>query len=104
MHNAQGNQRVSARVPSKVYEALAQAASLTGSTFNQFIVQSAYANSQEVIVKERFIKMTARSATVFFDTLKQPPAPNKKLRSKESHAPSCWWRLTIPAKSLVFSL
>jgi uncharacterized protein (DUF1778 family) len=81
MRDAQGNQRVSARVPAKVYEALAQAAGLTGSTLNQFIVQSAYAKAQEVIEKERFIKMTARSAAVFFDTLEQPPAPAKKLRS-----------------------
>jgi uncharacterized protein (DUF1778 family) len=81
MRDAQGNQRVSARVPSKVYDALAQAAGLTGSTLNQFIVQSAYAKAQEVIEKERFIKMTARSASVFFDTLEKPPAPNKKLRS-----------------------
>jgi uncharacterized protein (DUF1778 family) len=81
MRDAQGNQRVSARVPAKVYDALAQAAGLTGSTLNQFIVQSAYAKAQEVIEKERFIKMTARSAAVFFDTLEQPPAPNKKLKS-----------------------
>ena len=78
---AEGNQRVSARVSSKVYDALAQAADLTGSTLNQFIVQSAYAKAQEVIEKERFIKMTARSAAMFFDTLEQPPPPNKKLRS-----------------------
>jgi len=81
MRDAQGNQRVSARVPSKVYDALAQAAGLTGSTLNQFIVQSAYAKAQEVIEKERFIKMTARSAAVFFDTLEKPPAPNKRLKS-----------------------
>jgi len=78
---AEGNQRVSARVSSKVYDALAQAADLTGSTLNQFIVQSAYAKAQEVIEKERFIKMTKRSAAMFFDTLEQPPPPNKKLRS-----------------------
>ncbi len=81
MRAAQGNQRVSARVSPKVYDALAQAADLTGSTLNQFLVQSAYEKAQEVIEKERFIKMTAKSAAVFFDTLEQPPAPNKKLRS-----------------------
>ena len=81
MRAAQGNQRVSARVSPKVYDALAQAADLTGSTLNQFLVQSAYEKAQEVIEKERVIKMTAKSAAVFFDTLEQPPAPNKKLRS-----------------------
>ncbi len=70
----------SARVSAKVYDALAQAAELTGATLNQFLVQSAYEKAQEVLEKERFIKLTARSASVFFDALEQPP-PNKKLRS-----------------------
>jgi uncharacterized protein (DUF1778 family) len=77
---ATDNQRVSARVSSKVYDALAQAAELTGATLNQFLVQSAYEKAQEVIEKERFIKMTVRSASAFFDALEQPPPPNKKLR------------------------
>ena len=68
MRAAQGNQRVSARVSPKVYDALAQAADLTGSTLNQFLVQSAYEKAQEVIEKERVIKMTAKSAAVFFDS------------------------------------
>ena len=78
---ATDNQRVSARVSAKVYDALSQAAELTGATLNQFLVQSAYEKAQEVIEKERFIKLTARSASVFFDALEQPPPPNKKLRS-----------------------
>lgn len=81
MRVEEGNQRVSARVSSKVYDAIAQAANLTGSTLNQFLVQSAYERAQAVIEKERFIKMTAKSATVFFDALEQPPTPNKKLKS-----------------------
>jgi uncharacterized protein (DUF1778 family) len=81
MRAAQDNQRVSARVSSKVYDALAQAADPTGATLNQFLVQSAYEKAQQVIEKERFIKMTARSASLFFDAIEQPPPPNKKLRS-----------------------
>lgn len=81
MRTTQDNQRVSARVPAKVYDALAQAAELTGATLNQFLVQSAYEKAQEVIEKERFIKMTVRSASVFFDAIEQPPLPNKKLKA-----------------------
>jgi uncharacterized protein (DUF1778 family) len=44
-------------------------------------VQSAYEKAQDIIEKERFIKMTVRSASVFFDALEQPPPPNKRLRS-----------------------
>ena len=81
MRATQDNQRVSARVSSKVYDAIAQAAELTGATLNQFLVQSAYEKAQEVIEQERFIKMTVRSASAFFDAIEQPPLPNKKLRS-----------------------
>ena len=76
----QNNQRVSARVTPEVYETLSQAAELTGATLNQFIVQSAYEKAQEVIEKERFIRMTSRSASTFFDALDHPPKPTPKLR------------------------
>jgi len=80
MSTTQTNQRVSARIPPKVYEMLAQAAELSGATLNQFIVQSAYEKAQEVIEKESFIRMTARSATAFFEALEHPPKPSKKLK------------------------
>lgn len=76
----QSNQRVSARVTPKVYETLAQAAELSGATLNQFMVQSAYEKAQEVIEKERFIRMTTRSASVFFEALENPPKPTEKLK------------------------
>ena len=80
MATSQSNLRVSARVTSRVYETLAQAAELSGATMNQFIVQSAYEKAQEVIEKERFIRMTTRSASVFFEALENPPEPTKKLK------------------------
>jgi uncharacterized protein (DUF1778 family) len=80
MTASKNNQRVSARVTPKVYEALSQAAELTGATLNQFIVQSVYEKAQEVIEKERFIRMTARSASAFFEALDHPPKPTSKLR------------------------
>ena len=73
------NQRVSARVPTHVYQMLAQAAELTGATLNQFLVQSAFEKAQKVIEHEWFIKMTVRSASAFFDALENPPEPNEKL-------------------------
>ena len=74
------NQRVSARVPSNVFNILAQAAELTGSTLNQFLVQSALEKAEKVIERERFIKMTERSAVAFFNALENPPEPNQKLK------------------------
>ncbi len=74
------NQRVSARVPQHVYDMLAQAAELSGATVNQFLVQSALEKAQKVMERERFIRMTTRSASLFFDTLENPPEPNEKLK------------------------
>jgi len=74
------NQRVSARVPSHVVDILTQAAELNGSTLNQFLVQSALEKAEKVIERERFISMTARSATAFFNALEDPPEPNRKLK------------------------
>lgn len=81
MSTSEQNQRVSARVPARVYEIVAQAAELTGATLNQFLVQSALEKAQEVIEHERFIKMTTRSASAFFDALENPPEPSERLSS-----------------------
>ncbi len=74
------NQRVSARVPPHVYDMLAQAAELSGATLNQFLVQSALEKAKKVMEREHFIKMTTRSANLFFDALENPPEPNQKLK------------------------
>ena len=80
MTTSEQNQRVSARVPSHVVDILTQAAELNGSTLNQFLVQSALEKAQEVIERERFISMTTRSATAFFNALEDPPEPTQKLK------------------------
>ena len=77
--SATNSQRVSARVPNKVYELLSEAAEISGATMNQFIVQSACEKAREVIEKERFIHMTARSAMAFFEAIDNPPKPTAKL-------------------------
>jgi len=74
------SERVSARVPTHVYNMLTQAAELSGATVNQFLVQSALEKAQSIIEQERIITMTMKSASVFFNALENPPAPSKKLR------------------------
>ena len=55
-------ERVSARVPAKVFKTLTQAAEISGTTMNQFLVQSALEKAQMIIEKDRIINMTVRSA------------------------------------------
>jgi uncharacterized protein (DUF1778 family) len=80
MSLTQNNQRVSARISPQVYEKLTRAAELSGATLNQFIVRSAWEKAQEIIEKERFIKMTSHSAKSFFEALEHPPKPTEKLK------------------------
>lgn len=80
MATTQNTQRVSARISPKVYETLSQAADIAGATLNQFIVQSAYEKAQEVIEKDKFIRISSVSATTFFKALDYPPKPNSRLK------------------------
>jgi uncharacterized protein (DUF1778 family) len=45
------------------------------------MVQSAYEKAQEIIERERFIRMTVRSASAFFEALTHPPKPTAKLKN-----------------------
>ena len=74
------NQRVSARMPAHVYEVLGEAAELTGSTLNQFLVQSALEKAERIIEKERFIRISGQSAAAFFEAVENPPKPTPKLK------------------------
>lgn len=79
MSIATKTERVSARVSNQVYNTLMQAAEFTGATLNQFLVQSALEKAKDIIEQERVIKLTNESATLFFEAIENPPAPNKKL-------------------------
>ena len=52
--------RIGARVPHEVYETLCRAAELTGATVNQFLVQAALKEAQEVIEREEVIRLSPR--------------------------------------------
>lgn len=73
--------RVTARVPQQVLDTLQHAAELTGATVNQFVVQAAMKEAEEVIERERFIAMTQRDAEFFCKTLDNPPPLNDRLKA-----------------------
>lgn len=79
MPETKNSQWIVAIVSPKVYQILLRAADLTGATLNRFLVQSAFEKAQEIIDKERFIKLTERSAEAFFKALDHPLKPNAKL-------------------------
>ena len=73
-------ERITARVSKRVRATLEQAAKLTGSTVNQFLVQSAYQEAQRLVERESVIRLSQEGARKVLALLDHPPKPNKRLR------------------------
>ena len=73
--------RIGARVPHEVYETLCRAAELTGSTVNQFLVQSALKEAQAVIEREEVIRLSPRDWSWLLDLIENAPEPNANLKA-----------------------
>jgi uncharacterized protein (DUF1778 family) len=73
-------ERITARVSKRVRVTLEQAAELTGSTVNQFIVQSAYHEAQRLVERESVIRLSQEGARKVLALIDHPPKPNKRLR------------------------
>ncbi|MEA3544682.1 MAG: DUF1778 domain-containing protein [Thermodesulfobacteriota bacterium] len=74
------NARITTRVPENVHNLLSEAASLVGSTLNQFVVQSALEKANRIIEHERFVYLADQASKKFIDALGHPPQPNDKLK------------------------
>ena len=73
--------RIGARVPREVYETLCRAAELTGATVNQFLVQAALKEAQEVIERQEVIRLSPRDWNWLLDLMENPPKPNARLKA-----------------------
>ena len=73
--------RIGARVPHEVYETLCRAAELTGATVNQFLVQAALKEAQEVIERQEVIRLSARDWNWLLELMENPPKPNARLKA-----------------------
>lgn len=72
--------RITARVSDAVRMTLEQAAELSGSTVNQFVVQTAYQEAQRVVERETVIRLSQKDAHKALALLDHPPKPNKRLK------------------------
>jgi len=59
---------------------LEQAAELSGSTVNQFVVQMAYQEAQRIVERESLIRLSQKDAQKVLSLLDDPPKPNKRLK------------------------
>lgn len=76
--------RITARLSADKQELLQLAADLSGSTLNQFVVQSALRAAEQVIEHEeaiKAIKLTVEQSRRFFALLDGPAKPNEALRN-----------------------
>ncbi|MFB2935462.1 DUF1778 domain-containing protein [Aerosakkonemataceae cyanobacterium BLCC-F154] len=79
--------RVTARVSAKVRETLQEAAELSGSTLNQFVVQAALKEAQKILEEQRVIELSNADADRIFELLENPPKASEKLKAAfEKHA------------------
>lgn len=75
------NERITARVSEQVKSTLNNAADITGSTLNQFLIQAALEKAENIIEKDKVIYLSNKDAEVFFTALENPPEPNQKLKT-----------------------
>jgi uncharacterized protein (DUF1778 family) len=68
-------ERISARVSKEVRERLEEAAGISGATLNQFLVQAAIEKANQVLEREKVMKVSARDAEWLLNLLDQPPRP-----------------------------
>ena len=72
--------RLTTRVPAELRDTLAEAAELSGSTLNQFVVQSAFNEAQRILERETTIRLSREDAKMVFSLLENPPKANKFLK------------------------
>lgn len=75
-----GETRVAARMPEEILDRITEAASLQGSTLNQFLVSAALDKANAVLERERIINLNFTSARIVLDSLANPPEPNQALK------------------------
>lgn len=73
--------RITARVPLAVQQTLEMAASMTGATLNQFVVQTALREAERIIEQERVIRLSANETQAFLAAIDTPLPPNAKLKA-----------------------
>jgi uncharacterized protein (DUF1778 family) len=73
-------ERITMRVPKRMRRTLEEAASLSGATVNQFMLQTAYQQAQRMLEMESAIRLRKDEAEKMWELIKNPPKPNANLK------------------------
>ena len=80
------NARLVARIPPRVRKTIQEAADVSGASLNQFVVQAAHERAQEVLERERVLRLNREQTKRVFALVDRAPRPNAALRAaKEVH-------------------
>ena len=80
------NVRLVTRIPPGVRKTIQAAADLQGTKLNQFVVQAAYQQAQDILERETILRLNREQTRRVFALLDRPPRPNAALRAaKELH-------------------
>jgi len=71
--------RITTRVSRNVRKRVEEAADMTGSNLNQFMVAAAMKEAERVIARERSIRIEEKYVADFFGSLDAPGQPNERL-------------------------
>jgi uncharacterized protein (DUF1778 family) len=79
MNATENRDRITNRVPQTIALKLQEAADLTGSTLNQFMVQAALEKAERIIDREKTIYFSVNDAAMLMNMLDNPSKPNAAL-------------------------
>ena len=80
------NVRLVARIPPGVRKTIQAAADLQGAKLNQFVVQAAYQQAQDILERESILRLNREQTKRVFALLDRPKKPNATLRAaKDLH-------------------
>jgi uncharacterized protein (DUF1778 family) len=79
MNATETSDRITNRVPQPIALKLQEAAELTGSTLNQFMVQAALEKAERIIDRERTIHFSKNDAAMIINMLDNLSKPNEAL-------------------------
>lgn len=78
--------RIVARIPRGIRRTIQAAADLEGASLNQFVVQAAHRQAQEILERENTIRLNREQTRRVFELMDKPPKPNTALlRAKATH-------------------
>jgi uncharacterized protein (DUF1778 family) len=80
VNTTKNDTRITSRIPQSIKEILEQAAVISGSTLNQFVVQAALKEAQAILRTQKIINLSQADADRIFSLLENPPEPNERLK------------------------